>query len=80
MWLFSAFGYYALKEDKTAQDYLAVFLQEKFQEWKQKIKFCFKGFHPKYLFRILSIDIPFELYYYIKGILIAFYFANVKKE
>lgn len=71
---FAAFGYYAFQGDNTAQNYLLVFLKKRLQEWKREIKFCLKDFHPKYLFRLLLIDIPLEFYYYIKGTLVALYF------
>lgn len=77
---FSAFGYYAFQGDETARDYLMVFTKEKLQEWEQKIEFCIKEFHPKYLLRLLLIEIPFELYYYLKGSLVAFYFAIIKRR
>lgn len=72
---FAAFGYYALQGDKIAKGYLTVFLRKRFQKWIQETKYCIKNFHPKYLLRFFLTEISFELCYYLRGILVAFYFT-----
>jgi len=72
---FAAFGYYALQGDKIAKGYLTIFLRKRLKKWTQEIKFSLNNFHPKYLLRFLLTEISFELGYYLRGVLIAFYFA-----
>lgn len=77
---FAAFGYYAFKGDKIAKGYLAFFVKERLLRWQKNLKFCFKDFHPKYLLCFLFKEIPFELYYWLKGLIIAFYFTFIRKD
>lgn len=77
---FATFSFHTFGGDEMARRYLVSFMRKKEREWQKIFKNLIGGFHLKHFFRALFIDFPFEIYYSLRGFIIAFYFAYLRRD
>ena len=74
----SVLEYYYFLGDKRNKKYIIRVFKDKREKRHQEIKTCIVEFHPKWLVRI-AFDVTIHALYYAQGVLVARYFARLKR-